>query len=386
MRGILTHLYILAFCVGLPLLTSCNKELVDRIDRLEAELRAVRSDTRESVDEVKTRVAAAESMMGEAKAGKSLSQRVQALEDSFSDVVAMKSRDNEMVYLRANLKGHAPLLTDHGTFLVRIEGIDLNTKTQGFSVHLNIGNPQAISIQQFYLKGSYGGGTPELPEGEDYTLRNEKIKEWETTLKPFEAHIRKAIEPFSWTSFSVDIPATVREEIEMIRFSMTVENAQLAPTPAKEVQESGVSFAHIDVDSQAASVIKTEYGAFLITVKSAEQSDVGTKLNIEIGNPYGFSLNQCRLLGEYGQATPRRAESASDEEYAEKMSSWSASLQPFESLISTKVANFRWSRATILIPGKVDEVKFLRCQLRIEDVSLPAATEEGKPPGKLLGK
>jgi hypothetical protein len=42
-------------------------------------------------------------------------------------------------------------------------------------------------------------------------------------------------------------------------------------------------------------------------------------------------------------------------------------------MISTKISNFRWSKATILLPGKADDIKFLRCQLRIEDVTLPAA-------------
>ncbi|MBU6178589.1 MAG: hypothetical protein KGR69_02945 [Verrucomicrobia bacterium] len=43
------------------------------------------------------------------------------------------------------------------------------------TVHLNIGNPQAIAVQQFTLRGDHGGGTPELPEGESYDLRNEKL-------------------------------------------------------------------------------------------------------------------------------------------------------------------------------------------------------------------
>ena len=58
------------------------------------------------------------------------------------------------------------------------------------------------------------------------------------------------------------------------------------------------------------------------------------------------------------------------------MGAWSASLQPFESMVSSKIANFRWNKASVLIPGPVEQVKFLRCQLRVEDVTLPAATEK----------
>ncbi len=32
--------------------------------------------------------------------------------------------------------------------------------------------------------------------------------------------------------------------------------------------------------------MKTDYGAFLITVKNTEPSQVGTKVKLEIGNPY----------------------------------------------------------------------------------------------------
>jgi hypothetical protein len=86
-------------------------------------------------------------------------------------------------------------------------------------------------------------------------------------------------------------------------------------------------------------------------------------------------VNQCRLIGEHGPALPDRNESASPQEYSEKMRAWSAALQPFESAIPDKISNFRWNKTSILIPGPEDKVKFLRCQLRIEDVTLPAATD-----------
>ncbi len=361
-------------------LSACDDELQQRVDRLEAELRGVRSDTRDSVDALKERVIAAETKVGVSDSGKTLDERIAMLEGSFGEVLSMKSRDNEMVYLRANLQGHAPLLTDHGTFLVRMEGIDLNLATGGYTVHLNIGNPQAIAVQQFTLRGDHGGGTPELPEDEAYNLRNEKIKAWQETLKPFEYRVTKEIEPFSWTPFDIEIAADTREELEMIRFSMIIENAQLTRRMA-DGSDSSNQFAHLRTDSKAASVLKTDYGAFLVAIKSIEESEVGTRVHLEIGNPYGFTLNQCRLIGDYGDALPLRTDSATEEEYTEKMQVWSASLTPFESMISSKISHFRWNRTTILIPGPVEKVQFIRCQLRIEDVTLPAATGP-KPAGK----
>ncbi len=373
MRGFPTPIRLAVPVLLALTLAACDKDLQERVDRLEAELRGIRSDTRDSVDDLKNRVIAAETKVGVSGTGKTLAERIALLEGSFGEVLTMKSRDNEMVYLRANLQGHAPLLTDHGTFLVRMEGIDLNVESGGYTVHLNIGNPQAIAVQQFTLRGDHGGGTPELPEDEDYNLRNEKIQAWQETLKPFEYRVAKVLEPFSWSPFDIEIAADTREDLEMIRFSMVIENAQLN----RQMAEGGGSanqFAHIQIDSKAASVLKTEYGAFLIAIKGTEQSEVGTKVHLEIGNPYGFTLNQSRLIGDYGAALPVRTDSASEEEYTEKMQVWSASLQPFESMISSKISSFRWNKTTILIPGPVENVKFLRCQLRIEDVTLPAAT------------
>ena len=122
--------------------------------------------------------------------------------------------------------------------------------------------------------------------------------------------------------------------------------------------------------------MKTDYGAFLVTVKSSEDTDVGTKLHLEIGNPYGFTINQCRLLGDYGPELPKRADSTTSEDFSEAMEKWSSELKPFESMISSKVSNFRWNKVSILIPGQAEDIKFLHCQLRIEDVTLPAATDK----------
>ncbi|MEM6916653.1 MAG: hypothetical protein AAF491_08825 [Verrucomicrobiota bacterium] len=353
-------------------LSACDKDLQERVDRLEAELRGVRSDTRDEVESLKARVIAAETSVGVSSDERTFEERISDLEGSLSQVIAMKGATNNMVYLRPNLQGHAPLLTDHGTFLVRMEGMDLNLTQGGYTVHLNIGNPHAVAVEQFTLVGDYGGGTPELAEGEEYTLNNPKIRAWQETLTPFETRVTKSLEPFSWTPFDIELPANSRDELEMIRFSMNIENARLK----RQNSGSGAnSFSHIRVDSEGASVLRTDYGAFLISVKGSEKTDLGTKLTLEIGNPYGFTINQCRLVGDHGPELPERGETESADLYNERMRNWSASLKPFEAHVSAKVANFRWNRATILIPAEEDQVKFLRCQLRVEDVTLPAATE-----------
>lgn len=161
----------------------------------------------------------------------------------------------------------------------------------------------------------------------------------------------------------------------MIRFSLLIENARLNRRSA-DGSTSDQDFAHIKVGSKAASVLKTEYGAFLVSVKKTEKTEVGTRVHLEIGNPYGFTINQCRLVGDYGPQIPAREDSPTPEEFARRMKEWGAALEPFESMISSKVANFRWNRTTILVPSTTGEVGFLRCQLRVEDVTLPAATDK----------
>lgn len=355
------------------LLSSCDNELQERVDRLEAELRGIRSDTRDEVSELKNRVIAAETSVGVSSDGMSITDRIAALEAATGP--SGGSTGNKVVYLRPNLQGHAPVETDHGVFLVRMEGIDLNNKTGTFIVHLNIGNPHAVAIQQFVLKGDHGGGTPELGEGEEYSLTNPKIKEWQKTLKPFQFRVSKTLEPFAWTPFDIELAAESREELEMIRFSLLIENARLNRRSA-DGSTSDQDFAHIKVGSKAASVLKTEYGAFLVSVKKTEKTEVGTRVHLEIGNPYGFTINQCRLVGDYGPQIPAREDSPTPEEFARRMKEWGAALEPFESMISSKVANFRWNRTTILVPSTTGEVGFLRCQLRVEDVTLPAATDK----------
>ena len=367
---ILSTAAIIGACV---FLTGCNKDLEERIDRLEAELRSVRSDTRDEVVELKDRVIAAENTVGMSDNSLTFAERLSALERNSG---GEGGPANGTVYLRPNLQGHAPLSTDHGTFLVRIEGMELNVENNSYSVHLNVGNPHAIAVEQFTLTGDHGGGTPELDEGEEYTLENPKIREWQASLKPFEYRVTKTLEPFAWTPFDIELEASSREELEMIRFSMAIENARLKRVGAGSGSGGETStFAHIRVDSKGASVLRTEYGAFLVTVKGTETTELGTRVHLEVGNPYGFTVNQCRLIGEHGPALPDRNESASPQEYSEKMRAWSAALQPFESAIPDKIFNFRWNKTSILIPGPEDKVKFLRCQLRIKDVTLPAATD-----------
>jgi len=364
--------------IGLPaagclLLSACNGDLQERVDRLEAELREVRSDTRDQVATLSDRVESAELKVGNTAEQENLKTRLADIDHQVRQLVQAQSSTNEMAYLRPHLSGHVPLRSDHGTFLVRIEGIDLNLETDGYDVHLSIGNPFALAVQQFTLSGDFGGGVPELADGEEYSIYNKKIQDWQNSLTPFEITIQETLAPHSWTTFDLPLAAESRTDLELIRFRMRVENAHLDRQSAEG--GSGNEFAHLRIGSETASVIRTEYGAFLVMLKDSKPDPNGTRLNLEIGNPYGFSISQCRLVGDFGAPVPRRVNSESAEEYASRLRDWTESLQPFEASIDSKLSAFRWNRASILVPGPLEEVKFLRCQFRIEVVTLPSASQ-----------
>lgn len=98
----LRSLVLLAIGVAM---TGCDKDLQERVDRLEAELRGVRSDTRDEVESLKARVIAAETSVGVSADGRSFDERIADLEGSLGQVIAMKGATNNMVYLRRIYKG-----------------------------------------------------------------------------------------------------------------------------------------------------------------------------------------------------------------------------------------------------------------------------------------
>lgn len=365
-------LTFLPVAISAFLLSGCNKEAEERLDKLEAEIRAIRSDTRDEVATIQDRVEAAELKLGNSTEKDNLVKRLDEIDSNLRQLRQNMGSTDKRAYLRPHLNGHTPLPTDHGTFLVRIEGMDLNLQTGGYDVHLNIGNPFALAVQQFSLKGDFGGGVPELAEGEEISLFNKKIEEWQKTLTPFEATIAKTLKPYTWTPFDLQLPADTRDQLELIRFTMSVENAHLDKRSAGGAGSN--EFAHLNVNSKAASVIKTDYGAFLLLIKEATKDKNGTRLNIEIGNPYGFSISQCRIIGDFGKEIPQRTEGEDQQTFANRLQTWSDSLQPFEAAVTSKLSAFRWNRASIVIPGSLEDVEFLRCQLRVEIVTLPSAS------------
>lgn len=357
-------LFTLTACL---LLSGCSD--TERLDRLDADIRAIKADTTDEVEKMRKIV----SSTGGSSAGSapsSVSARLDRLESRFTELLTKYDDRGDMAYLRANAQGSAIMQTDHGPMMVRLEGIDLNVGGQGFTLQLDIGNPSGVAISQFLLKGDYGAGTPVLPEGQSYSIFNPQIDEWLRTLKPFEVRVNKRLAPMSWTPVDIVLNASSRDDFELIRFTMLPEVTEIEGIEAMGGGSSN-SFTHISADSRSAAVLKTDYGAFLIAVNKAETKGIGTRLEIQIGNPYGFEINQCRLVGDFGTSIPRRKVGEQSAKFQARLREWTESVKPFNAQITSKIAALQWSQATIIIPGSVDEVKTLRAQLRIENVTLP---------------
>ncbi len=369
------------FSIALAFLSSSCSD-TERLDRLEADIRAIKADTRDEVDSIRTRVDAMDG--GGGSSGGEIGARMNSLESRLAEVMEAQGVGSDTAYLRPGVRGHAPMETDHGIFLIRLEGIDLNVGGQGFTVHLEIGNLNPLMINQFVLKGDFGGNPPQLSPDEDPTIANHKIAEWQQQLKPFDLRVTKPLTPMTWTPVDVVLDTTSREDLALMRFSMVIENAQLEGTQSSSSSAGGPTL--LTVGSDAASVAKTDYGAFLIVVSGSESRGSGTKIDLEIGNPYGFSINQCRLVGEFGPPIPQRRVGEGQPEYLGRISEWTAQLKPFNAQIDTKLDPFRWNSASILVPGSVSDVKSLRAQLRIENVTLPQASESYDNIPKFTGK
>lgn len=368
------RLFLIILPLGL-LFAGCSD--TERMDRLEAEIRAVKSDTRREVEGIRNSVAPGSADAG--SGGGSLTERVGNLEQRVNQ--ALEKYDNQsgkFAYLRQNANGHATMATDHGTFLIRLEQVDLNPRGQGFIAKISIANPGALTIQQFVLRGDFGAGVPTLAEGQEYSAYNRQIEAWQKTLTKFQFRITKPLRPLAWTTMDVILDATSRDDLELVRFSMDIENAHLDNVPIGGGSSLPIAgnagednYAHISVGSKSASLLKTDYGAFLAIVKDASPSGDGTKLDLEIGNPYSFLVNECRIKGSFGAPLPRRASTEGQDEFINRLRNWMGQLQPFESTVSGKLRPGKWSSVSILVPGTVSDVKFLRAGLDVQYVTLP---------------
>ena len=291
--------------------------------------------------------------------------RFQRIEQSLNNVMRIKQESEAVAYLAPNSPGHRTLQTDHGTFLVRLERIDRNP-LGGFTAVLNLGNTMGLEIQEFRLKGDFGAPAPKLQPGEAYGDFSQRLDEWQKTLTPFEVGLVDVIGPNAWTQVELPLSASTQEELQLIRVAMTVQRARLAN------QDGQGEFSVVNVDSDGAGLVKTEYGPLLMTVSSTEPQGSVTRVRVMVGNPFGFVINEGALTGQFGPAPPRKMESESQPLYQKRLQLWSEQMKDFKTTLTGSIQPLSWSQASFVLPtSDVSQIKYLRLQLQVTNITLP---------------
>ncbi|MCB1230958.1 MAG: hypothetical protein KDN19_11855, partial [Verrucomicrobiae bacterium] len=234
--------------------------------------------------------------------------------DQKSEVVA---------YLDPDSPGHRTIQTDHGAFLIRLERIDPNPEG-GCNVTLNIGNPSGLEIQELLLKGEFGQRAPQLGAEELPADYSKRLVEWEKTLTHFERKIATPAKPNSWSRVVLPLDADKVEDIRLIRISLGIERARLENNDG-----NGGEYSVIQTANSGAAMVKTDYGPLLLTVLGVEPTDDGTRIEVMVGNPFGFAINAGTLSGQFGPSPPSRTASEAPALYQKRLQIWSKQMRDF---------------------------------------------------------
>lgn len=381
-RSLSSLLVLQAFLV-IAVLPGCRREpspvvLESRIDQLEKKLADIseRADaamlaSESGAQESKQRIEAAEQKSAEALGQTNTmvteqNARFQRIEQSLNNVIRMKEESEAVAYLEPSSPGHRTLKTEHGTFLVRIEGIQQDIVAGGYRVELNIGNPMGLEVQEYRLKGDFGKPAPKLQPGEAYGDFSKRLDEWQKTMTPFEEGLLDPILPNAWSRVSILLKTPAQENLQLIRVAMVVSRAKLAN------QEGEGEYSVVNADSDGAGLVKTEYGPLLMHVTGMDPEGAGTRVKVMVGNPFGFVINEAILTGQFGPAPPRRMETENVELFRKRLELWSSQMTDLKTTFTGSIAPLRWSEASFLVPSADKErIKYLRLKMQVTNITLP---------------
>jgi hypothetical protein len=368
-------------------LTGCRENtstavLERRIERLQSDVNRLKKLTDEAIvlsessgTDTDQRLEMAEQRSQEAltqtaAAAADQAARFERIENALSTVMRIKEESEAMAHLSPDIEGHQTLQTKHGTFLVRLENLEKNESGSGFTATLNIGNPLGLTIQDFVLKGEFGSPAPQLEPGEAYGDYSTRLDAWQKTLTPFEESLVAPLKANAWTQVELPLAATNFAAVELIRVAMVVKRAHL------ENQEGTGKFSVINAASDAANLVQTDYGPFLVTVTGMHSEGSKTRVHLLVGNPYGFIVNTSRISGEFGPTPPKRMEAESPSKYAQRLQHWADQMAPFESNLAGTLAALRWSKASFTVPSTDQaKIKYIRSQIKVENVTLPRPSD-----------
>lgn len=326
-----------------------------------------------SSQDLKNRVATAEQKGVEAveqtsKMVTDAEARFQRIEQSLNNIIRTKEDSEAIAYLDPAMPGHRTLQTDHGTFLVRLETIERNA-LGGFNIELNVGNPMGLEIQEYRLKGDFGQPAPKLNPGEPYSDYSKRLDEWQQTLTPYDQTLVDIIQPDTWSRVVLPVNASSEEDLKLIRVAMVIQRARLS----NQSGEAGAGeFSVINADSDGAGLVKTDYGPLLMTVTGMESEGTSTRVKVMVGNPFGFTINEGFMKGQFGPTPPKKMDTEAPNLYQKRLQIWSEQMEDFQTIFSGSIAPLRWSEASFTLPT-VDQnaIKYLRIQLNITNITLP---------------
>ena len=365
------------------LLTGCREKtstavLEHRIEKLQSEIELLKKRTDEALILSDSSGTEAEQRleMVEQRAQEALTQattavsdqttRFERIESALSNVMRIKEESEAMANLSPSVKGHQTLQTKHGTFLIRLEDLKKSESGAGFVAFLNIGNPLGLTIQDFVLKGEFGGTAPQLEPGEAYGDYSKRLDAWQKTLTPFEEDLVVPLKANAWTKVDLPLAAPNFAAVELIRVAMVIKRAHL------DNQEGAGEYSVINAASDAANLVQTDYGPFLVTVTGMHSEGANTRVHLLVGNPYGFVVNSAHISGEFGPAPPKKMEEETPTKYGQRLQHWAEQMAPFESSLTGTLAALRWSKASFTVPTTDQrKVKYIRSQIKVENVTLP---------------
>ncbi len=360
------------------LFAACEEEQ-EKIESLETELTLIKSSLRDLKDRVQGesertdnfthRIETTEEQSRDAleQASNAVIQqgnRFKRVEEGIAQISKAQQKRESLAYLKVGVKGHAPIRTAHGTFLVRLDKLT-PTPGGGSQVDVLIGNLLGLTVQQFELKGDFGSNSPELTPGEKYEVFSQRLDQWQKTLSPFAVTISEELPPNSWTKATFNLPATSNErDIELLRLSMSIKRAYLSEK--KQLSE----FAFTSIDSKSALIIKSPYGSFLLTFDNAERQEGGMMISARIGNPLGYAITQSELEGWYGTQPPTQTAGETPQDFSLRLGIWNKNLKPFKIPISTRLKPMLWTPVRFMMPADESHLKHIRLKFKVQRVSL----------------
>lgn len=360
------------------LLTACEEEAA-KIEELEKEVSLLKSSLRDLKDRVQGesertdnfthRIESSEQQSKDAieQASNAILQqadRFKRVEKGMAQLSKIQQQNESLAFLNVGAPGHAPIRTAHGTFLVRLDKLE-KIPGGGSRAHIQIGNTIGLTVQQFDIKGDFGSKAPVLNPNENYEVFSQRLDDWQKTLTPFEITINSELKPNSWTKTAFNLPSVPSESAtELLRLSMIVKRAYLSEK--KELSE----YAFTSIDTNAALMMKSPYGSFLLAIDSAERQEGGMLIHARIGNPLGYTIAGAELEGLFGPAPPTQLASESPQDFALRFNLWNEKLQPFKIPINTRLKPMLWTAVNFLMPADESHLKHIRLKFNVQRVSL----------------